>query len=80
MDPTTLFIVEPEGPMLFFAGAASATPGDGLVPDQLDEKAERAEPMDDLKGLVMLGLFPIFALFPIWFVPACIVAAAWLVA
>jgi|TARA_R110002124_G_scaffold55057_1_gene155919 hypothetical protein len=44
------------------------------------EKAERAEPMDDLKGLVMLGLFPIFALFPIWFVPACIVAAAWLVA
>ena len=44
VDPTTLLIMEPGGPMLFFAGTASATSGDGLVPDQLDEEAEHAEP------------------------------------
>ena len=40
VDPMTLFIVKPGGPMLFFVGAASATSGDGLVPDQLDEETE----------------------------------------
>ena len=48
VDPTTLFISESGGLalsfVLFFAGAASATSGDGLVPDELDEEAERAEP------------------------------------
>ena len=41
MDPTTLIIVEPDGVARFVlccAGAASATSGDGLVPDQLDEE------------------------------------------
>ena len=48
VDPTTLLVVEPGGLarcfMLFFAGAATSR--DGLVPDQLGEEAEDAEPFD----------------------------------
>ena len=46
--------------------------------ERAKEQAERAELMDDLKGLVMLGLFPAVALFPFWFPLSCLATVLWL--